>query len=135
MLALLLCAPLLCAQAEGEKPAPPAAEEVARVRDELEAALRSREQKALETALTAAKDAFRQSDAAWATRAELYGSLDQQLLNPGLAFGTLRRYSPEELATAARVLVEVVDVAHLREESTLGSVEASLTLNNACPVR
>ena len=56
MLALLLCAPLLCAQAEGEKPAPPAAEEVARVRDELEAALRSREQKALETALTAAQE-------------------------------------------------------------------------------
>lgn len=56
MLALLLSTSLLFAQAQAEKPAPPAAEEVARVRGALDAALRSREQKALETALVAAQE-------------------------------------------------------------------------------
>ncbi|MEQ1892437.1 MAG: HEAT repeat domain-containing protein [Planctomycetota bacterium] len=56
MLALLLYAPLFfCPQAGEEKPAPPPVEEVARVRGELEAALRSHEQKALEQALAAAQ--------------------------------------------------------------------------------
>jgi len=53
MLALLLGASLLLLQAD--KPVPPAAEDVARVCAELEQALRSGEQKGLETALTAAQ--------------------------------------------------------------------------------
>lgn len=36
-------------------------------------------------------------DAAWITRAELYGGISMQLLNDGIAYGTLRRLTPEEL--------------------------------------
>ncbi len=43
---------------------------------------------------------FAARDAAWLVRAELYGNMTQQLLNPGLAYGTLRLLSPEELETA-----------------------------------
>ncbi len=71
---------------------------------------------AQEAALAGAEDAFRQSDAAWVTRAELYGDLDQQLLNPGLAFGTLRRYSPEELATAVVSYHDILLLTRLPNE-------------------
>ncbi len=37
-------------------------------------------------------------DSMWITRQALYGNQTMQILNPGVAFGTLRRLSPEELA-------------------------------------
>jgi len=42
---------------------------------------------------------FRVQDALWVTRPELYGDVTMQLLNPGIAYGTLRLMTPEELAT------------------------------------
>lgn len=41
---------------------------------------------------------FQEQDALWVTRPELYGDLTMQLLNPGIAYGTLRLMTPEELA-------------------------------------
>jgi len=41
--------------------------------------------------------AFAAQDAAWLVRAELYGNMTLQLLNPGVAYGTLRLLTPEQL--------------------------------------
>ena len=51
-----------------------------------------------EQATAAAAATFAEVGASWLTHAALYGGLTQQLLNPGVAFGTLRRLTPEELA-------------------------------------
>ncbi len=48
--------------------------------------------------LDASSSTFLARDAAFASLGELYGGLSLQVLNPGLAYGTLRRLSPEELA-------------------------------------
>mgnify|MGYP000862295522 FL=1 len=40
---------------------------------------------------------FAARDAAWLVRAELYGNMNLQLLNPGVAYGTLRLLTPEQL--------------------------------------
>ncbi|MFO0547091.1 MAG: PEP/pyruvate-binding domain-containing protein [Polyangiaceae bacterium] len=60
-----------------------------------------------ESDLAGAKDLLRGRGAAWLTREELYGDLSLQILNEGLAYGTLRVLSPEELATT---IVSFTDV-------------------------
>ena len=45
-------------------------------------------------------DLFEQRGAAWMTHQEMYGDLSLQILNPGLAYGTLRLLTPAELETA-----------------------------------
>ncbi len=50
-----------------------------------------------ETELAAQSDEWRAHAALWLHRAELYGDLKMQILNHGVAFGTLKRMSPEEL--------------------------------------
>lgn len=42
---------------------------------------------------------FASQGAAWMTREELHGNTSMQILNPGIAYGTLRLLSPEELDT------------------------------------
>jgi hypothetical protein len=52
---------------------------------------------AVEEEVRVAEGIFRARDASVATAEELYGGSNLQILNPGLAYGTLRRLSPEEL--------------------------------------
>ncbi len=48
---------------------------------------------------TEAAFTFARAGTAWARRADLYGNSTLQILNPGLAYGTLQRLSPEDLET------------------------------------
>ena len=52
-----------------------------------------------ERALATETARFRREDALHAEHVELYSGVERQLLNPGLAYGTLRRLEPEALAT------------------------------------
>jgi hypothetical protein len=54
---------------------------------------------AQETALANATRSFAEWGSLWLTLGEVYGSLSEQLLNPGVAYGTLKVASPETLAT------------------------------------
>jgi pyruvate, water dikinase len=54
-----------------------------------------------EQALVAAKSQFAQADALFAGRVEVYAGVDQQILNRGIAYGTLRLFTPAELLRAA----------------------------------
>jgi len=47
-----------------------------------------------------ADTAFVRTGTPWARRTDLYGNSALQILNPGVAYGTLKRLSPEELETA-----------------------------------
>ena len=53
-----------------------------------------------ESQLEQATDLFASRDIGWILRAELYGNTKLQILNPGLAYGTLKRLSPEELESS-----------------------------------
>jgi len=50
-----------------------------------------------EVDLLAQTNDWRARGALWLLRGELYGDLKMQILNPGVAYGTLKRMSPEEL--------------------------------------
>lgn len=52
-----------------------------------------------ESALSSAASSFAEWGSLWLTLGEVYGSLSQQLLNPGVAYGTLKVASPKTLAT------------------------------------
>ena len=52
-----------------------------------------------ETELAQHTGLFDSQGAAWLYRTELYGAITRQLLNPGVAYGTLRLMTPEQLAT------------------------------------
>jgi pyruvate, water dikinase len=52
-----------------------------------------------ESSLRAAEAEFVRQDALFAEHVEFYAGVEQQILNPGLAYGTLLRVSPEELKT------------------------------------
>ncbi|MCB9734954.1 MAG: hypothetical protein H6745_20395 [Deltaproteobacteria bacterium] len=52
-----------------------------------------------EAAATARAADLARAGAPWLAHADLYGALMEQRLNPGVAFGTLRRLTAEELAT------------------------------------
>ena len=54
-----------------------------------------------EQALAAAGDRFLAADALYADRVDVYAGVHQQILNPGIAYGTLRLFTPSELARAA----------------------------------
>jgi pyruvate,water dikinase len=53
-----------------------------------------------EAGLSEARKSFARADALWLTREELFGGLSLQILNAGLAFGTLRRLTPEQMENA-----------------------------------
>ena len=63
-----------------------------------------------ETALAAARRPFVQTDARFADRVQFYAGVDQQILNRGVAYGTLRRFSGDDIS---RAFVSFRDVALL----------------------
>lgn len=66
-----------------------------------------------EDALAGAKDLFARRGVPWLTRRELYGNLKSQVLNDGLAYGTLRVMSPEELQTSVVSFTDVLVLTRL----------------------
>lgn len=60
-----------------------------------------------------ASDDFRTRDVRWVSREALYGNLTLQLLNEGLAFGTLRLMTPEELAKTVVSFTDVLVLTRL----------------------
>ena len=56
---------------------------------------------------------FAARDAAWLVRSELYGNMSQQLLNPGLAYGTLRLLTPEQLETTVVSFTDILLLTRL----------------------
>jgi hypothetical protein len=69
-----------------------------------------------EQQLTANPKPLDQQGSAWLTRQALYGGLTVQILNPGLAFGTLRRLSPEDLQTTVVSFTDVLVLTRLPNE-------------------
>lgn len=60
--------------------------------------------------------AFAVQDAAWLVRAELYGNLTHQLLNPGVAYGTLRLLTPEQLENGIVSFTDILVLTRLPNE-------------------
>ncbi len=56
---------------------------------------------------------FARRGAAWITRQEMYGDLSLQILNPGLAYGTLRLLSPAELDTTVVSFSDILVLTQL----------------------
>jgi len=56
------------------------------------------------------------ADVAWLARAELFGGVDLQLLNPGLAYGTLRVLTPAQLDEATVSFRDVLVLPRLPNE-------------------
>ncbi len=65
-----------------------------------------------EQQLTSATDSFARHGALWLTQSQLYGDVTLQILNHGLAYGTLKRMTPAELADA---VVSYTDILVLTE--------------------
>jgi pyruvate,water dikinase len=74
---------------------------------------------AQEQQLAQARDAFARSDAAWMRRRELFGGVSLQILNPGLAYGTLERLTPEELARKVVSYTDILLLTRLPNELPL----------------
>ena len=69
-----------------------------------------------EEELAAASAVFDTREALWATQAEWYGDVSLQVLNDGLAYGTLRRMSPEELGSSVVSFQDVLVLTRLPNE-------------------
>lgn len=69
-----------------------------------------------ERALADDPAAFARGGAAWLTRRELHGSLTHQLLNDGVAYGTLRRMGPEELGSTPISYTDILVLTRLPNE-------------------
>jgi len=70
----------------------------------------------LETELKKKKELFQGMGALWLAREELYKGVKIQLLRPGVAFGTLRMYSPEELKKAVVSFQDILLLTRLPNE-------------------
>ena len=66
-----------------------------------------------EALLMEASASFASRGAMWMTHGELHGSSSLQLLNDGLAYGTLKLLTPEELATAVVSFTDVLVLTRL----------------------
>ncbi len=66
-----------------------------------------------ESELAAETELFARQGALWMVHQELYGNLTQQILNPGIAFGTLRRLTPKELETTVVSFKDVLVLTRL----------------------
>lgn len=71
---------------------------------------------AQEEAVAADRRLFDARAALWARRTELSTGSDLQILNPGLAYGTLRLLSPEELETTVVSFTDVLVLSRLPNE-------------------
>jgi pyruvate, water dikinase len=74
---------------------------------------------AREAELVAREREFARSTSLWLGRAEIYGNVTVQYLNPGKACGTLRRLTPEDLATTPLSYRDVVILTRLPNELPL----------------
>ncbi len=69
-----------------------------------------------------AKDAARDlavAGVSWTSRSTLYAGVTEQRLNPGVTFGTLRKFTPEELPTAAVSFRDIVLLTRLPNDLPL----------------
>lgn len=62
---------------------------------------------------------FARTDTPWARRAELYGNSTLQILNPGVAYGTLKRLSPDDLETTVVSFQDILLLTRLPLELPL----------------
>lgn len=65
---------------------------------------------------SAETDAFARKGIGWMDHRDLFGGLSQQALNPGLAFGTLKRMTPEQLAAAVVSFRDVLLLTRIPNE-------------------
>ncbi|PIE18946.1 MAG: hypothetical protein CSA66_03390 [Proteobacteria bacterium] len=72
-----------------------------------------------EAEVAAAAAAFARADAPWTTQRDLYGDLTQQLLNDGVAYGTLRLMTPEDLETTVVSYRDVLVLTRLPNDLPL----------------
>lgn len=72
-----------------------------------------------EAALRAAERRFTEQDARFAEHVEFYEGVEQQILNPGLAYGTLLRVTPEELEARVVSFRDVLLLTRLPNELPL----------------
>lgn len=72
--------------------------------------------------------AFAEQDALWSNLAELHRGVDEQVLNPGLAYGTLRLVSPEELEHTVLAFEDILVLPRLPNDLPLvgGTITAEL---------
>ena len=75
---------------------------------------------------------FARTGTPWARRDQLYGNSALQVLNPGLAYGTLKRLSPEELETTVVSFQDVLVLTRLPLELPL--VGGTLTEERQTPL-
>lgn len=66
-----------------------------------------------ESQLATATKQFALFDSAWTQREELYGDVSLQVLNPGLAYGTLRLMTPEEMDVTPVSFQDILLLTHL----------------------
>jgi pyruvate,water dikinase len=71
---------------------------------------------------------FAEQDALWTDAEELYAGVEEQVLNPGLAYGTLHLFTPEALARAAVSSQDIVVLTRLPNDLPLvgGTITAEL---------
>ncbi len=81
-----------------------------------------------EAQLTAQKALFAGRDAAWLLRSDLYAGVTLQILNAGVAYGTLRRIAPADLATTIVSYADLLVLPELPNELPLVGGTISETL-------
>ncbi|MBN1610555.1 MAG: hypothetical protein JW940_28250 [Polyangiaceae bacterium] len=71
---------------------------------------------------------FAEQDALWTDAEELYAGIEEQILNPGLAYGTLRLFTPEALERAVVSSQDIVVLTRLPNDLPLvgGTITAEL---------
>jgi pyruvate,water dikinase len=71
---------------------------------------------------------FAEQDALWTDAEELYAGIEEQVLNPGLAYGTLRLFTPDELERAVVSSQDIVVLTRLPNDLPLvgGTITAEL---------
>jgi pyruvate, water dikinase len=74
---------------------------------------------AQEGALAGARESFARQDALWSEHVELFAGVEQQVLNPGVAYGTLRVVEPEQLARAVLSSRDIVVLPRLPNDLPL----------------
>jgi pyruvate, water dikinase len=72
-----------------------------------------------ESEVMADNHAFEQAGIGWMSHLDLFGDVPLQTLNPGLAFGILRRMTPEELAVSAVSFRDILLLTRLPNELPL----------------
>jgi len=82
--------------------------------------------------LREAEQAFAGLEGLWLRREEMYGSQQVQILNPGLAYGTLKRMSPEELESTVVSFSDVLVLTRL--PNTLPIVGGTITEERQTPL-